>query len=222
MQSAAVVGLGGPRWFPDWEPAGGEGPSRAPAKTVPSTTRRPYSDDMDAAVAGLIGALGGGAIGALGAWGAAAIAFRGARYQADQQRESPHNQWLRETRRDGYAAFIAAASTLFDHLLGVRSATTAEERVKEVHNVQLATEKLGAVVWVVWLEAPDDISVAAQQLSQDAIETCESVLDAAARNGRRPGSLTEIEDAVFTALSDKIKQFTLLCKDSLGRRVQER
>lgn len=38
---------------------------------------------MDAALAGLVGALGGGVIGTDGAWGAALIDFRAARYQAD-------------------------------------------------------------------------------------------------------------------------------------------
>ncbi|GAA1275502.1 hypothetical protein GCM10009646_72810 [Streptomyces aureus] len=69
---------------------------------------------MDAALAGLIGALGGSALGAAGAWGAARIAFRGARYQADTQAKSNHDQWLRQIRRDVYAAFISQAREFLD------------------------------------------------------------------------------------------------------------
>ncbi|MCX4856602.1 hypothetical protein [Streptomyces canus] len=64
---------------------------------------------MDAALVGLVGALGGGVIGAAGAWGAALIAFRAARYQADIQAKSNHEQWLRQVRRDVYVTFLIKA-----------------------------------------------------------------------------------------------------------------
>ncbi|MEV6121363.1 hypothetical protein AB0M23_12655 [Streptomyces sp. NPDC052077] len=64
---------------------------------------------MDAGVAGLVGALGGAALGAGGAWGAAIIALKGARYQADTQAKSAHDQWLREMRRESYTRFAEAA-----------------------------------------------------------------------------------------------------------------
>ncbi|NEA65369.1 hypothetical protein [Streptomyces sp. SID12488] len=69
---------------------------------------------MDAALAGLVGALGGGVIGAAGAWGAALIAFRAARYQADTQAKSSHEQWLRQVRRDVYVAFLIKARRALD------------------------------------------------------------------------------------------------------------
>ncbi|MFF3247073.1 hypothetical protein ACFYWY_25850 [Streptomyces sp. NPDC002870] len=71
---------------------------------------------MDAGVAGLIGALGGGIIGATEAWGAALIAFRGGRYQADQQRQSAHEQWLRQIRRDAYTSFLTTVGMLAQQL----------------------------------------------------------------------------------------------------------
>ncbi|MER6148248.1 hypothetical protein [Streptomyces hirsutus] len=64
---------------------------------------------MDAGVAGLVGALGGAALGAGGAWGAAIIALKGARYQADTQAKSAHDQWLRQMRHESYARFTEAA-----------------------------------------------------------------------------------------------------------------
>lgn len=64
---------------------------------------------VDAALAGLIGALGGSALGAGGAWGAARIAFKDARYQADIQAKGAHDQWLRQIRRDAYAQYVKAA-----------------------------------------------------------------------------------------------------------------
>ncbi|MEV0277821.1 hypothetical protein AB0I22_15780 [Streptomyces sp. NPDC050610] len=70
---------------------------------------------MDAALTGLIGALGGGTIGAGGAWGAAIIAFKGARYQADKQARSAREQWLWQLRREPYAEFVRATRAAARH-----------------------------------------------------------------------------------------------------------
>ncbi|MFE4612680.1 hypothetical protein ACFRK5_30735 [Streptomyces niveus] len=67
---------------------------------------------MDTGLAGLIGALGGGIIGAAGASVAALITFRGARYQADQQRRATHEQWLRQMRREAYGTFLTHADAV--------------------------------------------------------------------------------------------------------------
>lgn len=66
-------------------------------------------------MAGLVGALGGAVLGAGGAWGAALIAFRAARYQADRQADSQHQQWLRQIRRETYSSFLAAANAAQRH-----------------------------------------------------------------------------------------------------------
>lgn len=67
---------------------------------------------MDAAIAGLVGALGGAALGAGGAWGAARIALKAAMYRADRQAASTHEQWLRQIRREVYARFLSQAREL--------------------------------------------------------------------------------------------------------------
>ncbi|AZM57181.1 hypothetical protein DMA15_35330 [Streptomyces sp. WAC 01529] len=121
---------------------------------------------MDAALAGLIGALGGSVIGAGGAWGAALVAFRGARYQADRQVAGAHEQWLRQVRRETYAAYLAQVRAAYD----MATATTRGLRWNEAPSLPSATELRQIIQEVreayahVELEAPRHISTVGYEL----------------------------------------------------------
>lgn len=61
-------------------------------------------------------------LGAGGAWGAALIALRAARYQADRQAESQHEQWLRQVRRETYSTFLDSADRSLNVMFRVMAA----------------------------------------------------------------------------------------------------
>lgn len=63
----------------------------------------------------------GALVGAAGAWIAALIAGKAARYQADKQAAAAHEQWLRQLRRDLYAAFLAEARAAVEGHLSILS-----------------------------------------------------------------------------------------------------
>lgn len=79
----------------------------------------------------------GALVGATGAWIAALIAGRAARYQADTQARTAHEQWLRQIRRDAYASYLSKAQTivrmLFDLLVSENlSPAEREDRRRDV------------------------------------------------------------------------------------------
>jgi hypothetical protein len=108
---------------------------------------------VDAEVAGLVGALGGAAVGAAGAWVAAVITFRGARYQADRQRQAAHEQWLRQIRRDAYAEFLLHARTGVSLLCGVDRPASPGEFAE----IEAAINGMRTAMGALLLEAPENI-----------------------------------------------------------------
>ncbi|MFI2620548.1 hypothetical protein [Streptomyces sp. NPDC018584] len=120
---------------------------------------------MDAGLAGLVGALGGATLGAAGAWGAALIAFRGARYQADKQSQSAHDQWLRQIRRETYAAFLGFAQTAADRPRGLVAALSARRHAEAqqiLDAIEADVANLDRAYGAVLLEAPSAVSEAAR------------------------------------------------------------
>ncbi|MFI6555986.1 hypothetical protein ACWGBY_10045 [Streptomyces griseus] len=112
---------------------------------------------MDAGLAGLIGALGGAVVGAAGASVAAVIALRGARYQADRQRQAGHEQWLRQIRREAYAAFLLHAREAYSLCCGVDPPSSAE-----LVRVEAAIEGMRTTMGTLLLEAPEHIQKMAE------------------------------------------------------------
>ncbi|QEV21691.1 hypothetical protein [Streptomyces alboniger] len=165
---------------------------------------------MDAALAGLIGALGGSVIGAGGAWGAALVAFRGARYQADRQVAGAHEQWLRQVRRETYAGYLAQVRSAYDLATattrGLRwnptpSLPSAVELRQVIHEVREAytrveleaprrirTEgyELMAAVTAVLLKIDDWIDEAPSTASRESIEALQHAI------GRKIADLAEL------------------------------
>ncbi|MFI8989853.1 hypothetical protein ACIG63_33435 [Streptomyces antimycoticus] len=128
---------------------------------------------MDATMAGLVGALGGAMLGAGGAWGAAMIAFRAARYQADRQADSQHQQWLRQIRRETYSSFLAAAYATQRHLLTAMNARVLgmdEEGQAERRQLREAAvvdqTRFEDIRSVLVLEAPEEVREKAAELSR--------------------------------------------------------
>ncbi|MFH8663056.1 hypothetical protein [Streptomyces afghaniensis] len=124
---------------------------------------------MDAAIAGLVGALGGAVVGAGGAWGAARIALKGAMYQADKQASSAYEQWLRQIRREVYTAFLNDARVLADDMgdFTLRAATidssvTDDERRDSRERFSSAILRLERKALDMSLESPRDMSALAQ------------------------------------------------------------
>lgn len=149
---------------------------------------------MDAAIAGLIGALGGGALGAAGAWGAAVIAFRGARYQADQQRDGAHDQWLRQVRRETYARFLAAA----DAMATAVGTTPLPEGV---------SEELVVAEQLMRLEAPELIAEKAARLNEEI-----------GRLMRRRREQREFDVRAFASYDRTRRELETMCRKSLTGR----
>lgn len=114
---------------------------------------------MDAGLAGLIGALGGGIVGAAGASLAAVITFRGARYQADKQSQTAHEQWLRQIRRDAYAAFLLHAREGHDLLR-----TMPQQRGTGIDRLGDAVTGMHTALGALLLEAPQRIQELATEI----------------------------------------------------------
>jgi hypothetical protein len=124
---------------------------------------------MDAAIAGLVGALGGAVVGAGGAWGAARIALKGAMYQAEKQASSAYEQWLRQIRREVYTTFLNDARVLADDMgdFTLRAATidssvTDDERRDSRERFSSAILRLERKALDMSLESPGDMSALAQ------------------------------------------------------------
>lgn len=117
-------------------------------------------------MAGLIGALGGGIIGGAGASVAALIAFRGARYQADQQRRGTHEQWLRQMRREAYGGFLThadAARAAFGKGLARRTAAV-RLTVEELNTLASAAEGMQRTASFLALDVAPDLHAKAREL----------------------------------------------------------
>ncbi|MDQ0585783.1 hypothetical protein [Streptomyces rishiriensis] len=124
---------------------------------------------MDAATAGLVGALGGAIVGAGGAWGAARIALEGAMYQADKQASSAYEQWLRQVRREVCTTFLNEARALVDGMgdLALRASTidssvTDEERQGSRERFSSAILRLEKKALDMALESPPDMGALAR------------------------------------------------------------
>ncbi|MFF3505342.1 hypothetical protein [Streptomyces sp. NPDC003247] len=168
---------------------------------------------MDAAVAGLVGALGGGFLGAAGAWGAAVIAFRGARYQADRQGETAHEQWLRQIRRDAYTSFITPARTVLEQHLRAYAARRQQDwdEMEAALRPDDAFREMTRAFGAVELEAPTEVT--------DAAEKLRDYLTLALHRARhwprtRPGEDIESQ---LAALDRAMAELLDLCRDSLHR-----
>ncbi|MET8685589.1 hypothetical protein ABZV77_15340 [Streptomyces sp. NPDC004732] len=116
---------------------------------------------MDAAIAGLIGALGGAALGAGGAWGAAKIALQGAKYQADRTAEAAHAQWLRQLRREAYVQLLGTCRGLHrDMTIAMynRRFMNREEREAETRRFTETLEELDTAMMTARLEADETVA----------------------------------------------------------------
>jgi hypothetical protein len=164
---------------------------------------------VDAAIAGLVGALGGGLLGATGAWGAALIAFRGARYQADQQRESARDQWLRQIRRDAYTQFITAAQQIHQTLAHLHDADTPARHEELRRQVNQQIHALHHAKTVMQLEAPSHIATHADQITNVAITTSHGFRQ------EPPDVLQSL--ARLVELGDLIQSHLALCQSSLAK-----
>ncbi|MFC9460003.1 hypothetical protein [Streptomyces sp. NPDC056983] len=109
----------------------------------------------------------GALVGAAGAWIAALIAGRAARYQADAQTKSAHDQWLRQVRRDAYAAFVARADDLV-RPMSFWVSGTQEENERHARTVEASSAELHRAVQALSLEAPQEISEQATQVADQA------------------------------------------------------
>jgi hypothetical protein len=106
---------------------------------------------MDAAVAGILGALAGGLLGAGGAIGASVVATRG-------QSKGTHRHWLRTVRRDAYREFLTHAGQLLDILIAAE-ADLANRRLDDVESRLEAydDEQLRRALALLQLEAPPEV-----------------------------------------------------------------
>ncbi|MFK0121612.1 hypothetical protein [Streptomyces sp. NPDC090994] len=102
----------------------------------------------------------GALVGATGAWIAALIAGRAARYQADTQARTAHEQWLRQIRRDAYASYLSKAQTivrmLFDFL--VQENLSPAEREDRRRDVWAAWVPAGEAAQSMAMEAPAEVA----------------------------------------------------------------
>ncbi|MET8516019.1 hypothetical protein [Streptomyces sp. NPDC005077] len=171
---------------------------------------------MDAGLAGLIGALGGATLGIAGAWGAAFISFGGARYQADKQGQTAHEQWLRQIRREAYAAFLSSASVALERVTGDDGLVQAVSRNRsaDVQTILVALrgdiERLERAYGVVLLEAPATLSDTAH-----AFLSCLRGMETFARHVPEPEF--HLRDARREADS-LLQNLTLACRASLQDR----
>ncbi|MBT2612393.1 hypothetical protein J7I97_30170, partial [Streptomyces sp. ISL-87] len=108
-----------------------------------------------------------------GAWGAAVVAFRAARYQADRQADSQHQQWLRQVRRETYSAFLESANACLMFLytapasrdLPMDEAGQAE-RLRRRGVATAEQQRFEAARATLNLEAPAEIRDLAAELAQ--------------------------------------------------------
>ncbi|WP_327421756.1 hypothetical protein OG763_14545 [Streptomyces sp. NBC_01230] len=174
---------------------------------------------MDAAIAGLVGALGGGFLGAAGAWGAGLIAFRGARYQADKQAAADREQWLRQIRRDTYSAFIAEAEKMSKHFLAAMEARRIDrgedgmERVVELRAAAMRDlEEFQRAQATLELEAPLDVIDFARDLARPLSDLIKAPIWSRSSS---PIRHSELDWARYTAYRQSITELRDRCRTSL-------
>jgi hypothetical protein len=144
---------------------------------------------MDAAVVGLVGAIGAAALGAVGGWGAARIAVKGATYQADKQASSTCELWLRQVRRDVYHAFLHPARALADEMgeFALRGCTdssvTDEERREARERFMNGIQHLERKSLDMAVEGASDVTAVAQSVVADMKALSRVLTSTMARGG---------------------------------------
>ncbi|MEV6408824.1 hypothetical protein AB0M58_38805 [Streptomyces bobili] len=166
---------------------------------------------MDAAVAGLIGALGGGFLGAAGAWGAALIAFRGARYQADRQGNAAHEQWLRQLRRDASLAFISEARTLIEVISSCLLSPSGAEFETAAQQVHSTWKRLSTAYKALELEASGDLLQAAEAVLKSGLDTTMII----SRSGRGNNEDRFLAARNRLSITQNLDAFITCCKQVL-------
>ncbi|MFD4708765.1 hypothetical protein ACFWN5_03560, partial [Streptomyces sp. NPDC058430] len=81
--------------------------------------------------------------------------------------KSAHDQWLRQVRRDAYAAFLARADDLV-RPMSFWVSGTQEENERHARTVEASSAELHRAVQALSLEAPQEISEQATQVADQA------------------------------------------------------
>lgn len=179
---------------------------------------------MDAATAGLVGALGGATLGAAGAWGAALIAFRAARYQADRQVQGQQQQWLRQVRRETYGDFLRAAEACQTQLLKAMSARSLHgnpETEAEWRQIRQAAEEDHLRFWtaksVLDLEAPAEMRDQVEELAQifSGLFKAGQWIRGGPAGEPVPGGLSNLDLRRYRRVKELLEEVRNVCRQSL-------
>ncbi|WP_432165788.1 hypothetical protein [Streptomyces sp. bgisy031] len=173
---------------------------------------------MDAAKAGLIGALGGalsgGLLTAVGAWIAARLGLKAARYQADKQAASTHEQWLRVIRRDTYAKYLNTAAEALTRMQLVASEAWLDGtdprdpngRSYMEREALQAIRKVEELTVVTQLEADPTMSTLVRDFQRDLAQFARQLAPPSTRSGGRlvlsPSHLHQVADTRWSEMVD--------------------
>lgn len=155
-----------------------------------------YIPRMDAAVAGIIGALGGGLVGAAGAWVAARITSR-----------SGYEQKFLDIRYKCYVDFLDSVVDVLGFLEEASRADSVDVRESALAEAKREARNTGRALWRMKGEAPDSIV-------RDALQ-----LEGALRNALSEARSWPVPNPAWSQsdLNERISHYNALCRAALRK-----
>lgn len=170
-------------------------------------------DAGDAAVVAAVAAVTGAALGTIGT-------LRAARFTGRMQRQSQHEQWRRQGRRDAYAAFVTAATdyrTALDaaHKHATPHASPTPELRDQLQQAEESRSSFQRASSVVVVEGPTAVAQAADAVGRALREWAARLGDESISAGHVQPPPSAPFERLPAAASQALRSFERLAREAL-------